>query len=417
MLESNENSAVDIYYSACEKYTSIPPIIILKINIQRRGVVFSKKALDQVNIMIHQVRQRSISRESEGVIPVSFMLRDGTSVITRPRTVNINYSEPPLLIDNVDNKLMVCDCGIPIEEVFLWESPDYYRFYTSTGKPMWKIASARPQRIDINPYQRCDFWSNYGRCKFCEIGSTYSNSNKLERLELADIYETIKMALKEKGRFSSLMMTGGACLSGDKLFQDEVDYYVSIFKKIAPLFKTHKFPSQLIGVAYDREQLERIYSETGLMSFTADIEVLDEKLFDWICPGKSKTVGYGQWKERLFQARDIFGVGYVNTGIVGGVELAYPNGYKNEELAVNKTLQEAESLMKNGINVVSCVWRVAEGSFFKNQRIPSLDYYVSLTKGLFDLRQKNKLCNEMDDYRRCGNHPDTDLGRMISDSI
>lgn len=253
--------------------------------------------------------------------------------------------------------------------------------------------------------------------QFCEIGSTYSNTNKPERLELGDIYETVKTALKEKGRFSSLTMTGGTYLSGDKLFQDEVDYYVAIFKKIAPLFKTHKFPSQLISVAYDKEQLKQIYSETGLMSFTADIEVLDEKLFKWICPGKSKTVGYGRWKERLFEAREIFGMGYVNTGIVGGVELAHPNGYKNEEIAVNKILQEAESLMKNGINVVSCVWRVAEGSYFKNQSIPSLDYYVTLTKGLFELRQKYKLCNEMDDYRRCGNHPDTDMGRIINDNI
>ena len=417
MIGLRNNAGVDAYYSACEKYTSIPPIVILKINIQRRGVVFSQKALEQVDVMIHQVKQRSFSRESEGIIPVSFVLRDGTSVITRPRKTGISDWEPPLLIDNINNRLMVCDFGTPIEEVFLWEAPDYYRHYTSTGNPMWKIASARPQRIDINPYQKCDYWSNYGRCKFCEIGSTYSKCNKPERLELSDIYETVQTALREKGRFSSLMMTGGACLSGDKLFQDEVDYYVSIFKTIAPLFKTHKFPSQLIGVAYDGDQLEKLYNETGLTYFTADIEVLDEKLFEWICPGKSKTVGYGQWKERLLHAREIFGAGYVNTGIVGGVELAQPNGYKNEELAVLKTLQEAESLMKNGINVVSCVWRVAEGSYFKNQTLPSLDYYVSLTKGLFELRQKYKLCNEMDDYRRCGNHPDTDLGRMVNESM
>lgn len=417
MYRSSKDIGIDAYYSACEKYTSVPPIIILKINIQRRGVVFSQKALDKVDVMVHQVKQRSFSRESDGNIPVSFVLRDGTSVITRPRIAGLADVEPPLLIDKIDNRLMVCDFRIPIEEVFLWEAPEYYRYYTSTGIPMWKIASARPQRIDINPYQKCDYWSDYGRCKYCEIGSTYSNCHKPERLELTDIYETIKMALREKGRFSSLMMTGGTRLSGHKLFQDEVNYYISIFKIIAPLFKTKKFPSQLISVAYDEKQIKKLYDETGLTYFTADIEVLDEKLFRWICPGKSKTVGYGQWKERLFHAKEIFGTGYVNTGIVGGVELAQPNGYRNEELAVFKTLQEAESLMKNGVNVVSCVWRVAEGSLFKNQTLPSLDYYVSLTKGLFELRQKYKLCNEMDDYRRCGNHPDTDLGRMVNEGV
>ena len=282
---------------------------------------------------------------------------------------------------------------------------------------MWKVASARPQRIDINPYQKCDYWRFFCGCKFCEIGSTYSHANKPERLELSDIYETVKMALSEKGRFSGIMMTGGACLSGKKLFQDEVDYYVDIFKTIAPLFKTKKFPSQLIGVAYDREQLETLYNETGLMSFTSDIEVLNEKLFEWICPGKSKTVGYGQWKERLYQAKDIFGAGYVNTGIVAGIELADPNGFKTEENAIKSTLQEAESLMKHGINVVSCVWRIAEGSYFRNQMLPTLDYYVAVSKGLLDLSRKYGLCNEMDDFRRCGNHPDSDMRRMVHDAI
>ena len=45
------------------------------------------------------------------------------------------------------------------------------------------------------------------------------------------------------------------------------------------------------------------------------------------CPGKQKAVGYREWKRRLIAAVDIFGKGYVNTGIVGGVELAKPYGF------------------------------------------------------------------------------------------
>lgn len=412
-MKNAQSNTYENYYHICEKYKDISPFIILKIETQRRGIVFSKKALDTVDPFLHQVIQRSISRESFSCTPVSLLMRDGTSIISRPPSNRVTSFPPPLRVDFINDKLMICDCGQPIDEVFFWESPEYYKFYTTSGKPMWQVASARPQRLDINPYQKCNFWSSNENCKFCEIGSVYSKANKPERLELEDIYETVKTALREKGRFSSLMMTGGACLSGKKPFQDEVNYYVAILKKIQPLFRSNKFPSQLLGIAYDKEQLEQLYSETGLMSFTANIEVLDEKLFEWICPGKSQTIGYGNWKERLHIAKEIFGVGYVNTGIVGGVELAHPKGFKNEEIAINKTLQEAESLMKDGINVVSCVWRVAEGSFFKNQVPPSLDYYVALTKGLFDLRCKYKLCNEMDDYRRCGNHPDTDLGRIV----
>jgi len=53
------------------------------------------------------------------------------------------------------------------------------------------------------------------------------------------------------------------------------------------------------------------------------------------------------------------------------------------------------------------------GSYFKDQKSPSLDYYVRLAKGLHQLRVKYGLPVDFDDYRRCGNHPDTDLARLL----
>ena len=67
---------------------------------------------------------------------------------------------------------------------------------------------------------------------------------------------------------------------------------------------------------------------------------------------------------------------------------------------------------ENGVSVVSCVWRIASGSLFAKQSLPSLDYYIKLSKGLSLLRKKYELYTGMDDYRRCGNHPDTDLDRI-----
>lgn len=94
-------------------------------------------------------------------------------------------------------------------------------------------------------------------------------------------------------------------------------------------------------------------------------------------------------------------------GIVGGVELALPNGFKEEDEALEATLTEARELFENGVSVVSCVWRIASGSLFAKQSLPSLDYYIKLSKGLSLLRKKYELYTGMDDYRRGGNHPDT----------
>lgn len=408
-----DNEDID-FFRISEKYPHISRFVILKIELQRRGFSLSDQALKEVNTEVHQTKQRTFSRESENSIPVSLILRDGTTVITRPTALTKKKNElTPILIDVEDKKLVLKDGGEILEEVFFWEKPDYYEKKTSRGIPMWKIASARPQRIDINPYQFCGFWKDgkYG-CKFCEIASTYYLKKKPCVLNLNDIGETVKEALKEKGRYTSIFMTGGSRLSGNELFDDEVDLYVKILQEIGKNFSTLKFPSQLIGSAYSKDQLENLYKNTGLMSYTADLEVLNEKMFEWICPGKAHYVGYNNWKEKLYQAVDIFGKGFVNTGIVSGVEMATPKGYRIEEEAIKNTLSEAEELFRNGVSVVSCVWRIAPGSIFANQRQPSLDYYVQIADGLNQLNKKYGINNGMDDYRRCGNHPDTDLARI-----
>ena len=400
------------YFEACEKYPNFSKFIILKIDIQRRGYIISDRAVRFIKQRgIYQLRERRLSREEIGNYPVSFLLRDGTSVITRPNFHN--NGKIPYEIDVINNKFVVSFEGIKIDEIFPWEKPSFYDKYTSSGTPMWHVANARPLRLDINPVQYCEFWKCMDGCKFCAGQGTYVNTKKISRLNIQDIEETVEEALKEKGRYTSILLTGGSIIGGTNKFDKEVSMYIEVLKKIGEYFDNKKFPSQLIGTAYNRSQLKEIYEETGLMFYTSDIEVLNRDLFRWICPGKSKYVGYDMWKERLFQAVEIFGKGYVSTGIVAGVEMAQPNGFMNEEQALKSTLKEAEVFFRNGVSVVSCIWRIAADSFFSGQSGPSLEFYIKLAIELNRMRKKYIPYVGLDDYRRCGNHPDTDLGRVI----
>ena len=109
---------------------------------------------------------------------------------------------------------------------------------------------------------------------------------------------------------------------------------------------------------------------------------------------------------------DIFGKGYVGTGTVGGVELAKPNGFPTEEEALKNILEEAETLISKGVAVVYIVWVPRPNSVFRDQKNASLDYYAQLTIGLDKLSRKYGVTAEFDDYRRCGNHPNSDLQRI-----
>ena len=393
-----------------EKYPDVSPFVILKIDMQLRTVTYTAAALEQVDPSVHQVEYVGYNLDKKDlVIPCSLLLRDGTTVMVGP----LPTTRIPYVVDFAEGRFILTDDGEPVDEVFLWDRPDYYDKQTSSGVPMWQIISARPQRLDINPYSFCHFWDNGHGCRFCAIAANYHKHKDEKALSLSpqDIAETVREAMKQPGRFANILLTGGSIIAGAKPFDDEVDNYIEVLQAIGEVFETKRFPSQLIATAFDEAQLERLHESTGIMSYTADIEVLDEERFNWVCPGKAEWIGYQEWRRRIFAAVDIFGRGYVNSGIVGGVELARPNGFDSEDEALKHTLEGAEDFAQHGVSVVNCVWSTLPGSVFQKQEVPSLEYYVRLAKGLQDLRVRYGLNIDMDNYRRCGNHPDSDLAR------
>ena len=80
---------------------------------------------------------------------------------------------------------------------------------------------------------------------------------------------------------------------------------------------------------------------------------------------------------------------------------------------IKSTLEEAERLAEQGVTSVYIVWVPRPGSYFRDQQNPSLEYFVKLARGPHNLRVKYGLSADFDDYRHCGNHPDTDLYRLL----
>lgn len=397
------------------RFPEMPPLELVKIDVSRRGVRYTDAALKAVDPEIHQTEIRYMFTERQSPKPVSFTFRDGNSITSVIEPKEDSYREP-YLVDVVDGKIYVVDDDEPIEEIHYWRKPDYYRKKTSKGTPMWQIVNARPQRLDVMPNDQCHFWDTPGGgCKYCWAAGGY---NKFEtcknncRFDLDELRETIHEALKQKGRYSAVMFSGGTILSGAELLDDEVNMYIDVINAVGDNFEGRRFPGQLIATAFSKKQLQRIYDNTGIMNYTADIEVLDPQKFAWICPGKENYIGYHNWKQRLFDAVEIFGPGNVNSGFVGGVELAKPFGFATEKEALQHTLEEAEDFYAHGVGLAGGVWVASDVSIFRNQITPSLTYFTGLFLGLDALMRKYHFNPYMDDYRRCGSHNNTDLARM-----
>ena len=402
------------------KYSDVPKSFVLKADLQRRGIIFSKEALKQVNPEIHLLNSDGANRfrQSTDAVPNGLIMRDGSYLVIG----NIDYSSEkperdPYLIDVSDGKIVVTDQGEVIDTIQgFWEKPDFYNLKNEDGEYLSKYVACRPQRLEITLNNYCHFWDNPGEgCKYCPMSPNFKKSGKTEEHnDLRKIADAFSKAVKQTGRNTVVVLTGGSILSGAEPFDDEVALYEEILKLIGENFSSRRFPSQLISTAFSRKQLERLYENTGLLQYTPDIEVLDKEKFEWICAGKAAHVGYEEWKKRMYDAVEIFGKGNVSTGVVLGVEQASPNGFKSEDEAFKAVTEQAEEIISHGIAIAANIWRATPGSVFQNLSTPTLDYYVRTYREFSRLQAKYLSNPYTDDYRRCGAHVGLDLMRTYT---
>ena len=225
-----------------EKYPQVPPITVLKTDVSRRGILYTDKAFDKVDINRHHIEPEEFMGTGRDlgkrVSPIGITLRDG-SLICRGHWADKTITREPYYIDVVDDKLVLVDEDEVLEEVEFWEKPNFYDKYTSNGTPMWKIASGRPQRISIVPYPKCDFWgTEVGGCKYCSLFATTRTVKEILRDDkyFQDVTETVEEALKQKGRYSVFHMTSGSAFSGKEPFDDEVELYIKTLQAAGKAF-------------------------------------------------------------------------------------------------------------------------------------------------------------------------------------
>ncbi|MCR4895745.1 MAG: radical SAM protein [Lachnospiraceae bacterium] len=405
------------YKEVVARYPDLPATWILKADLQRRGLYYTEAATRKIDPAIHATNSDVATgfRENRDYVPEGLIWKDGSYLIANFDFDQKQPARDPYTIDVVNDRIVVVDEDEVLEEIEgFWEKPDFYDKKASNGEPLRKYVQARPQRLDISMNHYCHFWDEPGEgCKYCPLSPSYlAAGKKEERYDFRYVKEALTEAVKQKGRFSAIMLTGGSQLSGSELLDDELEGYLALLKIIGEIFDGDRVPTQLISSAFNERQLERLKNETKLLTYTTDIEVLNKEKFEWICPGKARHIGYDEWKRRLFAAVDIFGKGNVSSGVVLGVELAEGKGFTDEDEAFRAVTEEAESIISHGIALAANIWRPAPKSILQNGKAASLDYFVR-TYREFD-RLQHKYCPNpyTDDFRRCGAHVGLDLMRV-----
>ena len=377
--------------AALEKFPEMPPLFIFKTDICRRGVTFTKEAIEKVQDPYYEHTPHLLFQwhhkdhtEDFGV-PISLIFSDGGTT-----GLSLSPSEyDPYTIGLLDDKFWVFSDEKPLVEVDFQKRPDYYDKRTSSGELMQNIMEASGDNWCIIPYKYCNYWKEDLQCRFCDISYNCRHQLKMGRLMKTrispeDLYEATVEALKEKGRWRHTFFTGGS--QPENKFSDEVDYYCDLFDSIMQAGKEaghDRLPNYIIAAPLNEEDYIQM-KEHGLEAYGPYLEIWDHEKFKLQCPGKEKYVGWQEWIDKTKNAIKVFGRGNVCCNFVQGVETAPPPyGFEELDDAVNSALEGIEFMCRNDIVPIAINWSIMPGSdFYKLGAIPApLEFFVRVDLG------------------------------------
>jgi hypothetical protein len=383
-----DNNGRDLSFEeVAREHPDFPSIVMRKIDTALRGVTLTDRAMERAKEegALYDV-SADLGLNTPKPVLGGALFRDGT-VVLGLEELYLQFPDTfirrgsPYTLDAVDGKLWLLDGDEPVEEVFFVPTPSYFGKKTSKGTPMLKMATPRfPCCLFIRIYNYCHFWEGKTPCRYCSF-TKQKDEPAYTPESLEDLRETIEEALKEQGRWMVLFLSGGSDPRGNSPYENTADEYVKALRTLQGCFGTEKVYARVVANAFPREQLLRL-KEAGAVTYEPHIEVWDEKLFEWICPGKAKYFGRQYWIDSALEAVEIFGRGNVCTQFVGGVELAQPNGFKTQK-----------------------------------QKPAPLEYHVRLAKGIRDIQRRYNLSMDFNNYRCSSGRPDVDLARLDYNKI
>lgn len=396
------------FHEVVEKHLEVPKLIVRKIDTNLRGVTLTDRAIEMA-------RDSKALFEVDKPILGEVLFRDGTLVggvdyVAQLMEKLLRQGEPYTL-DAVEGRLMLLDGREPVEECYFSPLPEYYGKRTRRGTPMHQVAYVGPPEcLNIVVFGYCHFWKEKVPCKYCSFQTCFMREDLPDQEE---IYETVHEALKESGRWTGFRLVSGSDPRGAAPYDNEVEQYLQVLETLRRCFETKELPARLVASAFSEAQQDKL-AEAGAMAYECHLEVWDEKLFEWVCPGKVRWCGRDYWINSSLASVKVFGRGNVCNQYVAGAELTQPHGFQSIDEALASSMEGAEFFAEHGIGTTSCVLWVARGSVFyaQKQRPAPLEYYVRLAHGLNELRRKYRIGVDFNDYRRCGIHPDADLSRL-----
>lgn len=403
--------------SAIARYADLPPEAILKTDLLRLGVAWTRNALkisakakpkSYFIFSFDRKTQAELSPEERRAAPEEFALTGGPWQLKRTIVSQRMNPESPYIIDVREGEDASLPCGETLSlhcgetwlaDVTLPRRPAYYDENLASGKPVTDIAPTLEwgYLIYLTAFRLCQYWGKEEECQFCDINNNY-RQQKAEGRSYTGVksVEEVLAALEiidrlDTDRSSTAYTVTGGSVTAQLNGMNEGQFYAQYAAAIE-----ERFPGRWMGKAVVQAlpvAEVKALKTAGYQIYHPNYEVWDETLFNTLCPGKARYVGRNEWIRRILDAAEIFGPPHVIPNFVAGIEMSRPHGFTDVEAAIRSTEEGLDYFMSRGVCPRFTVWCVEPHTALHdaNPEPPPLDYYCRLLQVYRDAHRRHKL--------------------------
>ncbi len=382
-----------------ERYPTIPPSVMLKVDLLRQGVRLGAVTVGTRHYHHHDEKgQKPVDVRAH--LQGSVSMPDGTTVF-----VGHNPDSPYVIhVDAATGRTELFEG--PDERWVMELKPgqqfDWTRGRTSNQTPMGAVftpslgGACGPLAIFL--LRHCEFAVGNEECRFCSW--VRMGKSQEIRPNVTDMRETLARIWDEQQSIGYLAFSGGSLFDRTKEANAFLMYIEAVRQTGLPV------PTTVAAIqALDKVDSQRL-RDAGFDYACYSMEVWDEGAWNEVLPGKARSVGREHWMRCLVDAVDVFGAGRVLCNFVAGVETMVPGLYGSPEAAADATLSGMRWCLEHGIYPKYAIWIPSGGALYAGKEAAPMAYYERLLVG------RQALFAEFPDVPV----PDTDCRKCLTQS-
>jgi hypothetical protein len=400
----NKFNNVDIIFNdlllKSNRFKELPIEAIVKQDILRLGLSFSSIALllfkqykpkDYFIFSFDLVELKNMTQQENLRAPEEIRISGGPFNL-RPTIISVRVNPNSPYNVSVNNEQICLMLGENIvAKVECQPIPMYYQQQEINGKSIGEICPAIEwgYLLYLTVYRTCEYFNTNEQCQFCDINANFKQQRKAGRKytgikSIEELIEALSYVDKLDQTAKAYTLTGGSIASTLRQ-ESEVEFYTKYSLAI-----NNKFPDRWIAKAvvqaWQKDDCKKL-KDSGIKIYHPNYEVWGEALFNRLCPGKARNIGFKTWISRILDAGEIFGVENVIPNFVAGVEMNNVCGNQDMTSVISSVHEGLDFFMSRGIMPRFTTWCPEPLAVLGPQPPAPLEYYchlLSIWKELFE---------------------------------